>query len=258
MKSLAQQLVLIGLISVAYLSFQNCSKTNHGSTTSADAQGSPEGDLNLGGTGNGYDGKIYAHEDPNQPCNDGDHSNDKIWVPGGTQEYYMIRTQCQNTQPQALDPADIQVISATEISYRSEVYVDMMAPLPPPPVPAPAPASAYHGTLIKTCTASGAYAIPAFTGNIEITISQESGVNYALVKYTQEGGANPWARSSETVINALPDPGTYSNSNITLSYGSGALLTSGTLWLNRLPMTDLVGTSGRALETLSGIAVNCP
>jgi hypothetical protein len=119
-----QKLVLAALLAGSYLTFQNCSKMSGRRPQNSDAKTKAE----FGG--NGYDGKVYVNTDPSKVCTDGSYVKGAIGIPTGTIGYYLIRTQCQDIKPQALSFGEVQVLSDTELSYKSEVFVDTHNPSP--------------------------------------------------------------------------------------------------------------------------------
>jgi hypothetical protein len=243
-----QKLILISLLAVSYLAFQNCAKTNSDSSNQETTQQSGPDDLELGG--NGYDGKVYVHVDPSLTCGDGTHNKGAIGVPTGSNTHFLIRSQCQNITPQALSAADVQVISPTQIIYQSETYIDAEPPPPPPPPP-----PLYKGTLLKSCNGSGAFADPPFVGTINIMISREATTHYALVTFSH---AN-WVRRAESVITPTPapPPNRYTNTQITFNGSSDG--GTAALWLDDVILRDVTGVSGRrAEESLMGLNMTCP
>jgi hypothetical protein len=188
MKPLIQRAAIVAIATIAYISFQNCSKTVHGSSG---PQATPQSstDTELGGTGNGYDGKIFVHIDPTITCTDGNKEKAAIGLPNGEADYYLLRKDCADLNPhQKLAPASVQVVSPTEIVYQSELYVDLTPPPPPNP---PLPAS-------ENCIGTGV--INGMSASITIDINTVRGNSVGRVVVTESTGTTHTASPDVQLI----------------------------------------------------------
>jgi hypothetical protein len=141
--------------------FQNCSTAVYGSKTESLQQ-------NSGGTGNGYDGKIYVVLSE-LPCPDSTYIDTAILVKD-PQQAYLLRESCQSISPRPLAPASFTVISENQVAYNGTVYTEMKdSDLPRPILP--------EFGLKGFCTRVATKSADGFDGivQLEIDMRGESG-----------------------------------------------------------------------------------
>ncbi len=122
-------LLAAGFCSALLLSFQNCTKATYSAKEDPIKYG--------GGTGNGYDGKLYAIISLT-PCPDESYVEAAILVKESANEAYLVRESCQPIPALPLAPQSYSVVSATEITYQGRPYAEVKQEavgVAPSPVP---------------------------------------------------------------------------------------------------------------------------
>lgn len=110
-----QIIIFIATCAALLVTFQNCTQTSYG--------GKDNGVQRSGGTGtgNGYDGKVYAILS-DVLCPDKSNIEAAILVTGSETEAYLIRESCATVQAQLLQPQSYAIRADGTLQYGGETY----------------------------------------------------------------------------------------------------------------------------------------
>lgn len=136
--------LVAGVMLLITLAFQNCTQASHGSSEAASGPLRDVAGTSIywpgqpGGTGNGYDGKVFVQLKAQGLCADLSQVESAIVIPTLDPQPYLVREACANVTAKSLDASAVSYgPNADSLIYGGQPFTNRMVFETPSPVIAP-------------------------------------------------------------------------------------------------------------------------